>query len=130
MCRLKPGEECRFDTDWFPTRAESDIRDVNDAGILIRPLRGVRLDGDKIRLSGSFGVFYAGRLIAHLYDEHGAKIGMTQVAEVSPTELVNLQTKIASGGKAARVSLHLVDENGIDRGPLQEVRVSAQGDNR
>jgi hypothetical protein len=130
MCRLKPGEECRFDTDWFPTRAESDIRDVNDAGILIRPLRGVRLDGDKIRLSGSFGVFYAGRLIAHLYDEHGAKIGMTQVAEVSPTELVNLQTKIASGGKAARVSLHLVDENGIDRGPLQEVRVSTQGDDR
>jgi hypothetical protein len=130
MCRLKPGEECRFDTDWFPTRAESDIHDVNDAGILIRPLRGVRLRDDKVRLSGSFGVFYAGRLIAHFYDEHGAKLGMTQVAEVSPAELVNLQTEIASGGRAARVSLHLVDENGIDRGLLQEVRVNAQGDDR
>ncbi len=130
MCRLKPGEECRFDTDWFPTRAESDIRDVNDAGILIRPLRGVRLDNDKVRLTGSFGVFYAGHLIAHLYDQRGAKLGTSQVAEVSPAELVNLQTEIPSGGKAARVSLHLVDENGMDRGTLQEVRVSSPGDDR
>jgi len=128
MCRLKPGEECRFDTDWFPTRAESGIRDVNDAGILIRPLRGVRLGDDKVKLSGTFGVFFAGHLIAHLYDQHGAKLEMKQVAEVSPAELVNLETEIASGGKAARVSLHLVDENGIDRGALQEVPVDARGD--
>ena len=130
MCRLKPGEECRFDTDWFPTRAESDIRDVTDAGILVRPLQCLRLESDKVKLMGPFGVFYAGKLIAHVYDRHGARLAMTQVADVSPDALVNLQTEIAPGGKAARVSLHLVDENGIDRGPLQEVRVTGQAGDR
>ncbi|PMY01572.1 hypothetical protein C1Y22_35895, partial [Pseudomonas sp. MPR-R2A5] len=77
-----------------------------------------------------FGVFYAGKLIAHVYDRHGARLAMTQVADVSPDALVNLQTEIAPGGKAARVSLHLVDENGIDRGPLQEVRVTGQAGDR
>lgn len=130
ICRLKSGEECRFDTDWFPTRAESDIRDVSDAGILIRPLRGVSLDSGKLKLSGTFGVFYAGHLVAHVYDERGAELGMLQVAEVSPAELVNLQAEIVPGGKAARVALHLVEENGTDRGPLQEVRVNAPDGNR
>jgi hypothetical protein len=128
MCRLNPGEECRFDTDWFPTRTESDFHGVTDAGILVHPLRASRLDGDKVRLSGSFGVFYAGRLIAHFYDERGSALNTTQVAEVTPVDLATLQMEVVPSGKAARVSLHLVDRNGVDRGALQEVRIGAQDD--
>jgi len=128
MCRLNPGEECQFDTDWFPTRTESDICGVTDAALLVRPLRATQLDAGKIRLTGSFGVFYAGRLVAHFYDERGSPLGTTQVAEVSPAELVDLKTDIAPTGKAARLSLHLVDQNGVDRGPLQEIRIGTQND--
>ncbi|MGB8322247.1 MAG: hypothetical protein WCE52_04720 [Candidatus Acidiferrum sp.] len=128
MCRLNPGEECRFDTDWFPTRTESDFHGVTDAGILIRPLRASRLDGGKVRLSGSFGVFYSGRLIAHFYDERGSALSTAQVAEVTPVDLATLQLEVLPNGKAARVSLHLVDRNGVDRGALQEVRIGAQDD--
>jgi len=128
MCRLNPGEECQFDTDWFPTRTVSDIHGVTDAGILVRALRAAQIDGGKVRLTGSFGVFYAGRLVAHFYDERGAVLGAVQVADVTPTELVDLKTDIAPAGKAARVSLHLVDQNGVDRGPLQEVHIGAPND--
>jgi hypothetical protein len=128
MCRLNPAEECQFETDWFPTRAESEIHGVTDAGILVRALRAAQLDGGKVRLSGSFGVFYAGRLIAHFYDERGSGLGTAQVAEVTPTELVELKTDVAPSGKSARVSLHLVDQYGLDRGPLQEVRIDKQND--
>jgi len=128
MCRLNPGEECRFDTDWFPTRTESDIHGVTDAGILVHPLRAIHLDAGKIRLTGSFGVFYAGRLVAHFYDERGSPLGTAPVAEVAPAALVDLNEDIAPAGKAARVSLHLVDQNGVDRGPLQEVRIGTQKD--
>jgi hypothetical protein len=128
MCRLHPGEECQLDTDWFPTRTESEIHGVTDAGILVRALRVAQLDGGKVRLSGSFGVFYAGRLIAHFYDERGSSLGTAQVAEVTPAELVDLKTEIAPTGKAARVSLHLVDQTGADRGALQEVRIGAPND--
>lgn len=128
MCRLNPGEECGFDTDWFPTRTESDFHGVTDAGILVHPLHASRLDGGKVKLSGSFGVFYAGRLIAHFYDERGSALNATQVAEVTPVDLATLQVEVVPSGKAARVSLHLVDRNGVDRGALQEVRIGAQDD--
>ncbi len=129
MCRLKPGEDCVFDTDWFPTRAESDTHDVTDAGILVRPLRATPSANDKVKLTGTFGVFYAGHLVANFYNEHGSKLGALPVADVTPAELVNLNADLAPAGKAARVSLHLIDEAGVDRGALQEVRVTTPDNN-
>jgi len=124
MCRLRPGEVCSFETEWFPTCAGSEFHGVTDAGIVIRPLQGIHLENAKIRLSGSFGVFFAGRLVAHFYDEHGSSIGTLPVADVNPEKPVSLEAEVVPPGKAARVSLHLEDENNEDRGPLQEVRIA------
>jgi hypothetical protein len=129
MCRLRPGDACSFETEWFPTRAGSEFHGVTDAGIVIRPVKAIHVEGGKIRLSGSFGVFFSGRLVAHFYDEHGSSIGTLPLADVSPPELVSLETEVGPPGKVARVSLHLEDENGVDRGALQEVHI-ADGDNR
>jgi hypothetical protein len=126
MCRLRPGESCSFDTEWFPTRSGADFHGVTDAGILIRPLKATLKDNGKIDLSASFGVFFSGRLVARVYDEHGHVAATTPVADVNPGEPVSLDTEIASPGKSSRVSLHLVDDNGVDRGALQEVQLSSQ----
>jgi hypothetical protein len=96
---------------------------VTDAGILIRPLRATGLDNGKIKLSGSFGVFFSGRLVARFYDEHGKTLGTLPVTEVNPAEPVSLESEMVPPGKPARLSLHLEDENGVDRGSLQEVRI-------
>ena len=112
MCRLRPGESCDFETEWFPTRAGSEFHGVTDAGILIRPLRATGLENGKIRLSGSFGVFFSGRLVAHFYDEHGRSLGTMPVEDVNPAEPVSLEKEIVSPGKPARLSLHLEDEHG------------------
>jgi hypothetical protein len=124
MCRLRPGESCSFETEWFPTRSGNEFHGVSDAGIVVRPLRATGLDNGHITLSGAFGVFYSGRLMAHFYDDHGRPVGDMKVAEVTPTEAVALQSEIAPPEKSARVSLHLVDESGTDRGALQEVPVT------
>jgi len=124
MCRLRPGEVCSFKTEWFPTCAGGEFHRVTDAGIVIRPLEGIHLENGKIRLSGSFGVFFSGRLVAHFYDEHGSSIGTLPVADVNPAQPVSLEAEVVPPGKAARVSLHLEDENNEDRGPLQEVRIA------
>ena len=50
-------------------------------------------------------------------------LGSVPVADVDPVELVSLETEIAPPGKPARISLHLEDSNGLDRGSLGEVRV-------
>lgn len=126
LCRLRPGESCNLETEWFPTRAESEFHGATDAGIVVRPLRATRQENGKIKLSGAFGVFFAGRLVAHFYNEHGGELESVPVASVDPTELVSLETEVAPSGKAARISLHLEDEKGLDRGSLQEIPVSPQ----
>jgi hypothetical protein len=126
MCRLRPGESCTFETEWFPTRSGTEFHGVTDAGIVIRPLRATIAQNGKINLSGSFGVFYSGHLIAHLYDEHGHHLAAMPVADVSPSERVSLESELAPPGKCTRLSIHLIDDSGADRGALQEVSVSAQ----
>jgi hypothetical protein len=126
MCRLRPGESCSFDTEWFPTRSGSEFHGVTDAGILIKPLKASAAEGSKVKLTGSFGVFYSGQLIARFYDEQGHSVGTPPVAKVSPAEAVDLQMELAPAAKASRVSIHLVDESGIDRGALQEVPVRGE----
>ena len=126
MCHLRARESCSFDTDWFPTRAGTEFHGVSDAGILIRPLRATPIPDGKVTLTGSFGVFFSGHLVAHFYDEHGTGLGITPLMDVNPSETVSLQKELSPGGKASRVSVHLVDEAGVDRGALQEVRVQPE----
>jgi hypothetical protein len=95
---------------------------VGDAGILIHPLKAAHTQNGAVKLSGAFGVFFSGRLEAHFYDEHGGSLATLPMMNVSPAEAVTLDKEV-SAGKAARVSLHLVDESGLDRGSLGEVRV-------
>jgi hypothetical protein len=125
LCRLRPGESCDLETEWFPTRVGSEFHGVTDAGILIRPLQASRQDNGKLKLSGTFGVFFSGDLVAHFYNEHGASLGTMPVADVNPSEVVSLDADVAPPGKSGRVSLHLEDSNGVDRGSLQEVQVGA-----
>jgi hypothetical protein len=124
MCRLRPTESCTFETEWLPTRSGSEFHGVTDAGIVIRPLRATGIENGKIKLSGSFGVFYSGHAIAHFYDDHGHSVGIMPIVDVDPSKAVSLDTEISPPAKSARLSLHVVDENGIDRGALQEVQVS------
>jgi hypothetical protein len=127
LCRLRPGEACDLETEWFPTRSGSDFHGIADAGIIVQPLRATRLENGKVRLSGSFGVFFSGRLVVRLYNERGASLGTMRVVDVNPAEAVTLETEIAPPEKTARLSLHLEDDSGVDRGSLQEVRVDAVG---
>ena len=125
LVQLRPGETRDLDTEWFPTRAGNEFHGVEDAGIVVRPLKAIRLEDGRIRLSGSFGVFFPGRLVAHFYSEHGASLGTTPLTQVDPTELVVLETDLSPSAKPARISLHLEDANGLDRGSLQEIPIRA-----
>ena len=124
MVRLDPGEEYNFDTQWYPTRADADFQGVTDAGVILKPLHAAReAAGGKIRLAGTFGVFFPGELVAHFYDARGLAIGTQLLAQVDPRNRVVLQITLDDPGQAGRISLHLEDANGLDRGALGEVGV-------
>jgi hypothetical protein len=125
LVQLRPGETRDLDTEWLPTRAGSEFHGVEDAGVVVHPLQATRLETGHIRLSASFGVFFAGRLVAHLYDEHGVALGVMPITPVDPADLVTLETELTPAAEPSRISLHLEDAQGVDRGCLQEVQVRA-----
>lgn len=125
LCQLNPGDACDLQTEWFPTRAGTEFHGTTEAGILIQPLRGTRLSNHNIKLTGSFGIFFTGHLVAHLYDEHGHNLRVVPVLDVSPTELASLDIEIPSSESSTRVSLHLEDDNHLDHGALGEVAIGA-----
>jgi hypothetical protein len=131
MVRLAPGEVFSFDTEWFPTRADKDFQGVADAGVILKPLHALQdASAGKIKLSGSFGVFFSGKLVAHFYSTGGTPMGTQTLIEVDPRNLVLLQTTVTDTGRTGRISLHLVDSNGLDCGSLGEVTVETSTGNQ
>ena len=100
LVQLRPGETRDLDTEWFPTRSGSEFHGVQDAGVVLHPLQATRLENGHVRLSASFGVFFAGHLVAHLYDEHGIPLGTMPLTQVDPANLVVLETELSRSGKA------------------------------
>jgi hypothetical protein len=123
MVRLYPGESCRFDTEWFPTRGDSGFQGVTDPGVVLKPLRAVEGSDGKIDITGTFGVFFPGHLVAYWYSSRGSTMGTQPVVAVDPRKVVSLQSSVAFDGHPGRISLHLVDANGSDRGSLGEVMI-------
>jgi hypothetical protein len=121
MVELAPGESYAMDTQWYPTRMGEDFKTTTYSGVIGTPLTATATPAGLV-LSGSFGVFYAGDLVAHFYGRGGG--GTAKLMSVTPIEPVLLRTTIQAPPNTTRVSVHLVDSSGLDRGPLGEVLVS------
>jgi hypothetical protein len=121
MVELAPGESYAMDTQWYPTRMADDFKTTTYSGVVGTPLTATATPAGLV-LSGSFGVFYAGDLVAHFYGRGSG--GTAKLMSVIPTEPVHLQTTIQAPPNTTRVSVHLVDSHGLDRGLLGEVPVN------
>src|ERR1700730_7254253 len=131
LVRLYPGESHSFNTEWFATRADSSFQGSTDAGGVRRPLRADELAGaGQVNISGTFGVFFPGKLVAYFYDAHGAAMGTQPLIDVDPRHLSSLQIRVLFPDRAVRVALHLVDIGGRDRGALGEVRIEGSAGNQ
>jgi hypothetical protein len=124
MIRLAPGESYAMETQWYPTRMGSNFQGATYAGAIGQPLTVSRA-ADSLELSGEFGVFFAGTLEARFYGRGGMRVGTARVVDVTPSKLIMLQQTVNAPPDTTRVSLHLVDANGLDRGPLGETMVTA-----
>jgi hypothetical protein len=123
MVVLAAGETYAMDTSWFPSRMGPDLHTVTDAGMVGQPLAATR-DGGNINLSGSFGVFFPGKLEAYLYDRGGLGKGHVPLQSVYPQNEVELHQAITAAKDIVRVSVHLIDSSEVDRGAFGEVFVT------
>lgn len=122
MVELSPGESYAMDTTWYPTRMGETFKASTYSGVVGTPLAASASPAG-LALTGDFGVFYAGSLVAHYYDRSGATIGAAQLVGVTPVQEVQLQSTVQAPPETFRVSVHLVEHSGLDRGPLGEAFV-------
>lgn len=123
MVRLRPGETYSMDTQWYPTRAGDAFITVTPAGAIAQPLAATESEKE-LAISGSFGVLWPGKIVSHFYGAKGAKMKSMVLKSVDPASFVTLNLAIPAPAAVSRISLRLVDEQGIDRGSLGEANVS------
>lgn len=121
MVRLDAGQSYVFETHWFPTRI-SELKNVTNAGVIGKNLTAA-WTGAGLLLTGSFGVFFPGKLALRHFDVKGAWTGEVPLESVSPRHPLELHNEIHVPPETARVALHLIDEQQVDRGVLDEVAV-------
>jgi hypothetical protein len=122
MVDLQADESYAMDTTWWPTRADGQVREVTDAGVVLSPI-AVTASSGSIALAGSFGVFFTGKLQAYLYDMQGLRQQVVDLQSVEPQTRVDLHREVKPAQQTGRISIHLIDDQGVDRGSLGEVAV-------
>jgi len=108
FARMRPGESFTWRYDWYACRIGGDfpVLACSDAGLVSEPL-AFRRDGDRVRLSGRFGVFHLGRLVIEAYDAR-SKTLMTEIVDAHATPLAPVVLDHAFELPAATRSLALV----------------------
>jgi hypothetical protein len=123
VVELYPGETYAMDTQWFPARIGSDFKTTTYSGVIGQPLAATATT-NALTLTGNFAVFYPGQLVVHFYNHDGEALGTAPLGPVSPLNPVKLHATLQPPPETARISLHLVDPEGLDRGPLGEAFVN------
>ncbi len=121
---LAPGKTYAMDTTWHPTRAGDAFATVTPAGLIDTPLAVATSDGTTT-LSGTFGVFDAGDLVAYFLDAQKKQIRSQRLQSVKPDELAVLSAKVVVPVGTKSIELHFVSRKPQDLGSLGEVAVTA-----
>jgi len=96
---------------------------------VIKPLTVVRA-AENIEISGGFGVFFPGELRVFMYDAEGTERYEIPLESVRPQDAIDVHQTIAASPGIARISVHLIDTSGLDRGALGEVSLTTSDEQR
>jgi hypothetical protein len=123
MISLDPGASYAMDTRWFPARAGKELKAVTSAGIVERAL-AANSTPEGLQLSSTFSVFFPGKLSAHIFDRQGVEVAVVELQPADPLHAVELSKTVRVIERADRASIHLTDEQGVDRGSLSEAKIT------
>jgi len=124
MIELRPGESYTMKTNWLPTRVAGRITGVTDPGVIAQPITAATMP-DGVLVSGSVGVFFPGKLVARFETAKGKELESLDLRSVTPQAAVELKQQIKPPSHAEKVVVHLVDQDGMDRGVLGEAPIQS-----
>ena len=121
---LAPGKTYAMDTTWHPTRAGDAFATVTPAGLVDTPLSTATSNGTTT-LSGTFGVFDTGDLVAYFLDAQKKQIRTQNLQGAKPDELAVLSAKVIVPVGTKSIEVHFISRRFQDLGSLGEVAVTA-----
>ena len=120
LAALEPGQEFSFPVYWSAARVPNPVHDATAAGIVSEPL-SAKVEGGRVTLRGTFGVFVPGTIEATFYSSMGEELRREPVQPVDPREVVKVEKTLAVPADAYRVSVRVLDATGENRGWLGNV---------
>jgi hypothetical protein len=123
MATIAPGQTYAMDTKWYPARAGKEFAGVAEGGLIAEPLLAARTAAG-VRISGSFGVFFPGHVIAHFMDVRGVDLATLRLGNAKPAEPLNLSEEVKAPSGTLRVKVSVEGEHGENRGVLGETLVT------
>ena len=114
---LEPGEEYSYPISWSPTRVTDPVHDAVPAGVISEPF-SARVDGSRVALRGTFGVYGPGTLEAVFYSLMGEELRREPLQPVDPREIAKLDKSVPLPPETYRVSVRVLDSEGENRGWL------------
>ena len=121
---VQAGDSLEISSDWFATRVGSPIVRCSDVAAVREPLKLTRKD-DKLRLTGTLGVFAPGNLAIVLQDAAGAAIGQPILIKVSPADEVKVDKTLAEEATARKLVVELQNSKGTPLGQVAELEMGA-----
>jgi hypothetical protein len=121
---VQAGDSLEVSSDWFATRVGSPIVRCSDVAAVREPLKLTRKD-DKLRLTGTLGVFAPGNLAIVLQDAAGAAIGQPILIKVSPADEVKVDKALAEETTAKKLVVELQNSKGTPLGQVAELEMGA-----
>ena len=121
---LAPGKTYAMDTTWYPTRAGDTFATVTPAGLVDTPL-AVATSGGTTTLSGTFGVFDTGDLVAYFLDAQKKQIRTQNLQGAKPDELAVLSAKVIVPVGTKSIEVHFISRGFQDLGSLGHVAAAA-----
>ena len=110
---FQPGETHSCRIEWGACRCAGQVVAVNEAGCVHQPL-AVEAVQDGLKLTGSCGVFDAGRLQLTWKSQPGKPLGTISIGEVSPLEMFELANVFHPPSQATSLELQvLADADGL-----------------
>lgn len=126
LTTLQPGESVSWTYDWFATSigaGRHEVVDCTEAGVVSVPLSATPAGG-RLRLTGRFGVFAPGQLVADALDGRGARLSRRVLLKrVSPLEPLVLDQTVVLPKETACVVLLVQGEDGHNARPLHQVKL-------
>jgi hypothetical protein len=122
LITLAAGDSTKLVENWYAARSLGPVLDVNAAGLITKRLTAQQT-ADTATLTGTFGVFYPGKVKTQFCNATGGVVAIADSVAVLPTDSLRVNKKLGVPAGAVGIRLAAFDAAGTPIGTLDSVAV-------